>query len=159
MHVVCPSCAAAYEVPEALLGHGARRLRCARCAREWTVEHPAQAPSASAPGQKGGADARPPIDATPLPPGPRPPPLSPTPSASQSLSPLPSPLRVSPRRDELVRTTSRYEEPEIPGRPWLGWVAALLALAVLCLGAYVWRGQIMAWWPQSVRIYAALGLA
>jgi hypothetical protein len=75
------------------------------------------------------------------------------------LPPSPSPLRVSARRDELVRQTARYDEENGASRPLLRWAVALLALAVLCAAAYVWRGQIMAAWPQSVRIYAALGLA
>jgi predicted Zn finger-like uncharacterized protein len=37
MRLVCPRCAAAYEVPPTLLG-GRRAVRCARCGTEW-VEH------------------------------------------------------------------------------------------------------------------------
>ncbi|MBV8613692.1 MAG: zinc-ribbon domain-containing protein [Acetobacteraceae bacterium] len=36
MRLVCPDCAAAYEVPPSKLG-GRRRLRCARCGREWVA--------------------------------------------------------------------------------------------------------------------------
>jgi predicted Zn finger-like uncharacterized protein len=45
MRIVCPSCNATYEVPAPLLGNAARRLRCARCQREWSVEGPAPAPA------------------------------------------------------------------------------------------------------------------
>ena len=42
MRIVCPSCQAEYEVPDALL-HGAHRpVRCARCAAEWTPAAPVQ---------------------------------------------------------------------------------------------------------------------
>jgi len=36
MRLVCPHCAAAYEVPPSKLG-GRRRLRCARCGRDWVA--------------------------------------------------------------------------------------------------------------------------
>jgi predicted Zn finger-like uncharacterized protein len=41
MRLVCPSCHAAYDVPDDRLGAGVRRLRCACCAQEWTFEPPA----------------------------------------------------------------------------------------------------------------------
>ncbi len=37
MRLVCPSCQAAYEVPDAVVGDGSRRMRCARCEQEWTA--------------------------------------------------------------------------------------------------------------------------
>ncbi len=37
MRLACPHCAAAYEVPPALLGRR-RRLRCARCGRDWVAQ-------------------------------------------------------------------------------------------------------------------------
>jgi predicted Zn finger-like uncharacterized protein len=49
MRIVCPSCNATYEVPAPLLGSAPRRLRCARCQREWSVSAtgPAPAPAVS----------------------------------------------------------------------------------------------------------------
>ena len=44
MRLVCPHCAAAYEVPPSTLGPR-RRLRCARCGREWVV--PGEPPRAA----------------------------------------------------------------------------------------------------------------
>lgn len=44
MRLACPSCHAAYEVPDDRLGVGARRLRCARCAHEWTFAPPTAPP-------------------------------------------------------------------------------------------------------------------
>jgi predicted Zn finger-like uncharacterized protein len=35
MHIVCPSCSAAYDVPEARLRPG-RVVRCTRCGKEWS---------------------------------------------------------------------------------------------------------------------------
>jgi predicted Zn finger-like uncharacterized protein len=40
MQIVCPTCAAAYEVPMTLLKPG-KAVRCARCAGEWVPSLPA----------------------------------------------------------------------------------------------------------------------
>lgn len=40
MKIVCPACAAAYEVPMTLLKPG-KAVRCARCAGEWVPPPPA----------------------------------------------------------------------------------------------------------------------
>jgi predicted Zn finger-like uncharacterized protein len=78
MRIVCPSCQAIYDVPDALLAADqARRpikLRCARCATEWAPELPqAELPRAEPP------RAEPP---TGTPPAPEPTPApGPTPSA------------------------------------------------------------------------------
>jgi predicted Zn finger-like uncharacterized protein len=47
MRLVCPHCAAAYDVPPALLA-GRRAIRCARCGEEW-VEPGAPSPAAEEP--------------------------------------------------------------------------------------------------------------
>ncbi len=50
MRLVCPSCAAAYDIPDTRLGAGSRRVRCARCAHLWTLERPPSAvPTSTAP--------------------------------------------------------------------------------------------------------------
>jgi hypothetical protein len=43
--------------------------------------------------------------------------------------------------------------------PVVAWVASLALLACLVGAAYAWRAPIMAAWPPSERLYAALGLA
>jgi predicted Zn finger-like uncharacterized protein len=43
MLVLCPACAAQYDVPDRLIGTG-RRLRCARCDHDWMVRSPAPPP-------------------------------------------------------------------------------------------------------------------
>ena len=42
--------------------------------------------------------------------------------------------------------------------PVVAWIASLVLLAFLVGAAYAWRAQIMAAWPPSERLYAALGL-
>ncbi len=55
MRLVCPHCAAAYEVPPALLGRR-RTVRCVRCGRDW-VEHGARPGDTDAAGARAGASA------------------------------------------------------------------------------------------------------
>ena len=43
--------------------------------------------------------------------------------------------------------------------PITAWIVSLILLALLVDAAYIWRAQIMAAWPPSERLYAALGLA
>lgn len=40
MRLTCPSCDSSYEVPDALIGTSARRVRCVRCGHVWTHEPP-----------------------------------------------------------------------------------------------------------------------
>lgn len=42
MRLICPTCKAAYDVPDQQLGGRARRLRCTRCTYEWILQ-PVQA--------------------------------------------------------------------------------------------------------------------
>jgi hypothetical protein len=39
------------------------------------------------------------------------------------------------------------------------WVASIVVILALLWGAYVWRADVMADWPQTVRLYSLLGLA
>src|SRR5215831_21111111 len=133
MRIVCPFCSAAYEVPDVMLGHGAQRLRCARCAREWGIEVPPPTRSRE-PAQPAAqpTDIEPPLAAAPSP----------------LLPAAPSRLGVDPRREDLFRPTN-IDYDDRPGHPVLGWVLTLAVLVLLCIGAYVWRGQIMSVWPPS----------
>ena len=47
MRVDCPTCAAGYELPEALLRQGPRALRCAACGGTWTPALPMPEPAAA----------------------------------------------------------------------------------------------------------------
>jgi len=41
---------------------------------------------------------------------------------------------------------------------WLGWVASIVIWALVVWAAYAYRAEVMAAWPPSQRLYAALGL-
>ncbi|MCW3476994.1 zinc-ribbon domain-containing protein [Rhodovastum sp. RN2-1] len=148
MRIVCPACHATYEVPPALLGTGARRVRCARCTAEWT---PAAAPAPEAP-----PAAAAPADAPP-----------------QELR-IPDPHPAEPRRTgsrlgEVRPGEARLEaepKPErrrrAPGRIGVEAVAALVISLAILVGlaavVFVWREEVMAAWEPSKRLFAWLGL-
>jgi len=146
MRIVCPSCQAAYEVPERLIDQAPRRLRCARCGHEWLpselrAETPAVAP-------------RP-----PGPPPPAPPPVVVPPVVPPSVRP---PARQMDYREELDEGKPPRRRVSAGGASnrvaVLGWLLSVLVLAMLGGAAVAWRGDVMAAWPPSQRVYAALGL-
>jgi predicted Zn finger-like uncharacterized protein len=40
MQIVCPNCATAYEIPDAVFGGRARKLRCENCGTQWRAGPP-----------------------------------------------------------------------------------------------------------------------
>ena len=153
MRIVCPACAAVYQVPDSLLEGESRAVRCARCGDEWVPQREAQPLPAAAPAElstampslaeraveRGAA-----LDAGPAN-GRKPTMAAPPPPADARLAVFP-PLVGRP--------------PAAPGRALLaaGWVASAAVLLVLLGAAYLWRAQVQAAWPPSQRAYLALGL-
>ena len=173
MRIVCPTCSAAYEVPDSLLGTG-RPVRCARCTREWVPETATQA----APGN--GGSPSPPVLPPPLsvversaldrsglgepserPARPIAPPLVEIePLAPIETSPLAEPVMPEPALSvppEDIRDPRKVRRENTIVR--LAWAASILLLVVLAWAAYGWRAEIMHAWPASERLYAAFGLA
>jgi predicted Zn finger-like uncharacterized protein len=149
VRIVCPSCAAAYDVPEAALAPG-RAVRCARCGTEW-------APLAAAP--------RTPL-ASPQPLAPPRPAAWDVPERVTTSAPLAEPDAGAslPRRSKVLLTepapeATAYRPRRRDAAPLLAWLASLALLLVLLAAAYTWRDRIMTAWPPSERLYAALGLA
>ena len=129
MRVICPSCSAAYEVPDALLSAG-RTVRCARCGEEWVAGAPAEEP-----------EPPPPERAVPEPP-----------------DQYADPERFAPHlsaQAEMRRTAStRHGNFGLQA----AWAASIAVLLVLGWSAYAWRSEVMQTWPASTWLYAALGL-
>jgi predicted Zn finger-like uncharacterized protein len=164
MRLACPSCRAVYEIPDALIG-GSRRLRCARCPAEWVATPAPEAPAA-AQGRPDDAAARAGLGervaaesaaAAPASIGPTslPPPTS---DPAPSLRPEARPSLVSGGRPETRPAPAAQPRRARALTTVLAW---LLTFAVLGAGAascYRWRGEVMAAWPPSQRVYAALGL-
>ena len=154
MRIVCPSCQAAYEVPDRLISQTPRQLRCARCGHQWQPPE-LRAPLAAPP---------PPSAASPRPASPPPPDIpAATPSPPRRAEPLPPPLRSEARlmnyREELDTQPLPRVSASHSGRvALLGWLLSLLVLLLLGGAAVAWRDDVMAAWPPSQRLYAALGL-
>jgi predicted Zn finger-like uncharacterized protein len=145
MRIACPSCSAAYEVPDALLAAGPRLLRCARCGAQFTAE----------------GSPPPPEPAPPEPPPPESPPEPPqetAPPARDRPAPTRGPTRHSPI--DAPPTAEPEETPSgaSPGRLAAAWLGSFALLGALVFAALHWRAEIAAAWPPAARLYAALGL-
>ena len=144
MRIVCPSCQAAYEVPDKLLSSAARKVRCARCGDAWMPEPIAAPGSVAAPGSIAAPDEA----GRPAEPEPE-------------TKPAPLVAAVVPRvADRLVEDAA---EPP-PGRgpavlAAVAWAASVALLAGAGWAAVAWRAEIMAVWAPSRRLFALLGLA
>ena len=131
MRIVCPSCTAAYEVPDSLLTPG-RTVRCAKCGESWVALQAA------------------PVDWTDAPE--EPPAQQPLPDDE-----APTPPRQLTAMERLAQAPAVPPRPSIALRA--AWAASFGAMALLVWGAYAWRSDVMRHWPPSIRAYDALGLA
>ncbi len=151
MRIVCPSCAANFDVPDSLLPAG-RVVRCARCGSDWTPI--AVAATALAPGL--------PSEEQPAPPTPNPQSAEEPAAAAPDGEPgsiQPARRPAPPQRPTAMeRLASSPAKPRYSPAPRLAWVASLALLAALVWSGYHWRTQIMDHWPPSARLYAAFGL-
>jgi predicted Zn finger-like uncharacterized protein len=57
MHIVCPNCAASYQVSASAIGLAGRAVRCVRCRTVWQQQPEAESPSVSAPVREEVTDA------------------------------------------------------------------------------------------------------
>ncbi len=162
MRIDCPSCGAAYQVPDAVLA--ARRVvRCARCAKDWTPENlppslgpsfsiEAEPPSIFAGAQVGSVDGDPQpgsATATVQPPGEPGAPLE-QPVLQASFAPPAFLTRPLPKA--LPPPTARASV-------IYAWAASVALIAAMGASAVTWRGPVMHAWPASARLYAAMGLS
>ncbi len=141
MQLVCPSCAATYLVPDAMIGAG-RSMRCARCGHDWFA-----APSAPAPAPASAPDEA----ATPAQ-------LAPEPAVAAEPRSRPSPPPVAAQRLAPVDVVA-VEQGRESGKLLLAlaWIASIAVLAVG--GYFFWtrRGPLAEFWPPLSRLYALLG--
>jgi len=140
MRIACPSCAAAYDVADSLLPAG-RIVQCARCSKAWV---PVEAPHVDAPEpERFPSEPRAEL---------RPEPQQPEPASETEAE--------SPRLTAVDRFAQRAPLPRSSGGAALRvfWAVSIVVVLGLLWGAYTWRGDVMAYWPQSVRAYSLLGL-
>jgi predicted Zn finger-like uncharacterized protein len=155
MRIVCPSCSAAYDVPDSLVRAG-RVVRCARCDGEWTpVEASAVPPEEVLAAPMDELATVPPEEE---PPGPPPAdPALPVPEAHVPETPA-NRIAAAPRQSAMDRLVAQSTRPQSSTHLRLAWVASLVLLVLAAGAAYTWRAQIIAAWPPSAHAYAALGL-
>ena len=164
MRIVCPSCDATYDVPEAMLSGGPRKVRCARCANEWTptavttaplmfeaaedeedprlAPHAPEADATQAHGTAAQATAEPPARAEPR------------------LNPLRSRYDGAPREAATLMPEDAPPPPRARASAVavVAWGLSLLVLAGLAGAALQWHDKVATAWPPSARVFAALGL-
>ncbi len=134
MRLVCPHCAAAYDVPPSLLA-GRRAVRCARCGREWDGQNERPVPENPSP-------------AVLVPSPPQPAAIAPSEPLDRPAGPTPAP------RTPMTRKPTAQGEVAV----LFGWAASVLLLVLGIWGAVMWRADLMQVWPPSQRLYAAIGL-
>jgi len=132
MRVPCPKCDAVYEIPDALIAAGPRRLRCARCTTEWHAGAPV-----AAIGPAVAADASPPAAAVPV--------------------PAEKPPARPPRRPPAAAAKPARARPGLA--LGLAWAATALFVVGLGTGFVVWPDEVTETFPPAARLYDALGIA
>lgn len=151
MNLVCPSCEAAYDVPAGL---GGRAVRCVRCGCEWRPDGMA------------GVPPPPPVSISVPPPMLSVKPTLPIPvlPETRSIYPVPPPFDPPPPPSTLLARAAPPPDVEpfavtpAGSGAILGWLASLMLVFGLLWAAYAYREPIMAAWPPSIRMYAALGM-
>ena len=136
MRIACPSCSAAYDVPDSLMTAG-RVVRCARCGGNWTPVAAAPAPESEAP--------------LPLP--------DQHPAAPPAAENVPeTPVLARPSAMDRLAAHARPAMPPPAARLRLAWAGSFALLVLAAAGAFTWRSQIVDAWPPSARAYAFFGL-
>lgn len=155
MRIVCPSCQAAYEVPEKLLSGPPRKVRCARCGDAWTPE----AIAASIPIALEPAIAEPETSEPAVPESRHFASADSAPEPPPDPVPVPTPIVVPRMEDKLVPAPAEPPGGRLPIILAAGaWAASVVVLASAGWACLAWRSDIMTVWAPSRRLFALLGL-
>ncbi|MBB5745130.1 MJ0042-type zinc finger domain-containing protein [Brevundimonas variabilis] len=147
MILTCPSCATSYFTPDEAVGANGRRVRCQSCAHVWHATHDA------------------PLELTSAVPVPAPPTPAPDPAPAQA---------GFGKRDEADADLSETPAPELPkafraraeqqrrlrraathGAVWAGLASVFIGLIA---AAWLFRIEIVDFFPRAGAAYAAVGL-
>lgn len=156
--IVCPNCAARYEVSAEVVGAAGRKVRCVRCGHVWLaraeeeapppwpeppgprVRDPGEEPPAGARGGAG-AEAAPDLAA-----------------AATTVSPADAD-RAGPQAETVARgTEAAAAEPRGSATLLLAWVLSVAVLGGAAWAAIAHRAAVIDAWPASSRLYALFGL-
>jgi len=169
MQIVCPNCASRYEIAEAKIGTGGRKVRCASCQTTWQIEAP-RAAETQPPEEVLQSDLDAAIPELPSPP-----------SAEQTAAELEEELRRAAEIDADISalTAERTELPQPDTAPprapkrKRNWVSApgaatrlppaaagiFVAIGLVALGLGLWqRERVVRTVPQFAGLYATIGL-
>lgn len=169
MQIVCPNCASRYEIAEAKIGTGGRKVRCASCQTTWQIEAP-RAADAQPTEEVLQSDLEAAIPDLPSPP-----------SAEQTAAELEEELRRASEIDaDISAITSERTETPLPNaiqpahskrkRNWTDAVSVdkrlppaaagiFVAVGLAALGLGLWqRERVVRMMPQFAGLYASIGL-
>lgn len=135
MRIVCPSCEATYNVPDATLGSAVRQVRCARCSTVWQVDQ--------TPGPADPIEDHPDADL--------PPPIAIPRDVSEPAPPL-QPMSATHRLPRTLKPSGGMTAVVS------GWLLSFAILGATGWAAVMWRAAIMHSWEPSKRLYQWLGL-
>lgn len=154
MRIICPGCESVYDVPDHLLASGPKRLRCAGCGLDFDTPAKPALPTVPV------LPPSPPAAAAPSPALPASL-VAPPPAIEPPPRPMPPPLSAQFSQPRLAVPSAADDEGPSVGLRVVTVLAWLLSLAVLGAGAWAgvtYRDKVMAAWPASERLYAALGM-
>jgi predicted Zn finger-like uncharacterized protein len=162
MLIVCPACASRYEIAEAKIGAGGRKVRCASCQTTWQIEaQDAAAPAADALESEPASDEAGSIE------------FPDAPDASATAAELEAELRraaaaeaghASAQAESAVLAAAGRMRARVAGaetRRRVPAIAAMLAaaMAVSVLGLALWRREgVVRAMPQFAGLYEKIGL-
>jgi predicted Zn finger-like uncharacterized protein len=154
MLLICPNCAARYEVDGSKFPAAGRKVRCAKCGTTWHQATPqAEAEPDQAEIEAVVFEGREPESAVPIP------------ESDPEVFQEPEPVRaaLSPtreiEREEIVEEASRPSARNGGVVVALGWVALVAVILLIGFSAASFRAQIVDIWPQSASLFARMGMA
>ena len=167
MQIVCPNCASRYEIAEAKIGAGGRRVRCASCQTTWQIQMPQEAQPTEEVLQSDLDAAMPDLPGAP----------SPEETAAELAEEL---RRAAEIEADISAVAAERAEPTQPDaapsrlskrkRNWTGArkpagslqsaaAGIFVALGLVTLGLGLWqRERVVRAMPQFAGLYAKIGL-
>jgi predicted Zn finger-like uncharacterized protein len=138
MIVSCPSCTARFNVPDASLAAGPRKVKCGRCAHVWRVTRAMAMPDAPRPVRR---------------------PLEPAPAGG---APVPAGGSLSAELTAPTQAPARPAgaRPDRGGSAGLvvGWLLLVAVVVGVVAAGWFARGWIVETWPPAERAYDWLGV-
>jgi len=156
MIITCPACSTRYRVSDTSIGTDGRTVKCARCGHRWHQETPpaevaepepavtaaeAEAPAAAETDAVAAAE----VDAAD----------EPVATTGAETATAETPARPRPRSRPPRAAQAAQARPRRGG----GWLALAVVLLVVVGGGYLFRANIVQFWPPAGQLYRSLGVA